>query len=123
MDGSCLVYKFIRCPVAYILVSRSQMFIERCVMVFTHASCIAGNALVMVVYLHAGRGIQQLYLLANVAVGNVVVIFVYTKAGMPVFHYCNNDLLFKLVTINRKRLQVSSFYFFKLLPAAVISAF
>src|SRR4051794_31518872 len=123
MYSSGLFYKFVRCPVAYILVSRSQVFIQRCVMVFTHLSCMAGNTLVVEVDLNACGGIEYLHLLANVAVGNTVVMFVYTKTGMPVLHDRNDDLLFKLITVNRKHLQGRSFYFFKLLPAAVIPAF
>src|SRR3954451_17609512 len=92
-------------------------------MVFTHLSCMTGNAFITEVDLNTGRGIEYLHLLANIAVGNTVIVLVYTKTGMPVLHNSNDDLLFKLVTVNREHLQSSSFNLFKLLPAAVIPAF
>src|SRR3954452_8458619 len=92
-------------------------------MIFAHLSCMAGYTLIMEVDFNTCRRIEHLHFLANIAVWNAVVMFVYTKAYVPVFHDRNDDLLFKLITVNRKRLQGRSFNLFKLLPAAVIPAF
>ena len=95
------------------------MFLIGAVLVFAALAGMDCDPLIMVVYLHTGRGVQQLYFLAYEAVRDAVVMLVCAQAYMAVFHHGSHSLLLKLEAVHGKGPQRASLDLLELLAAAV----
>src|SRR5882672_3683139 len=120
MYVSGLLYKFLRCPFAYITVAGSQVVCMGGVLVFGKAAFMDGNTLITAIYFYTRWRKKHFYFFTDKAVRYAIIMCIRPQAYIAVFHDCNEGLLFKLIRVFGKRLQSASFYLFKLKPAAVV---
>ena len=86
MYDSSLRYELLWCPVAYILMSRSQVLREGGIMIFTLVPGMSGYALVMKEDFDRGPAIEDTHFLPDILIRDAVVVPVSAQAGMSVFH-------------------------------------
>ena len=80
------------------------------------------DTLIMVKGFYRRTGIQQLDLPADKPIRDAVIMFIRSKAYIAVLHHGSMELLFKLVTQNRQRVEHLPLYFIELLPSAIVPA-
>src|SRR5450759_2026571 len=115
----CPLNKLLRSPVAFKLVMGCQVILIGGVSVEFKIACMCCYAIITIINFHTVLGVKNGNLLSNIAKRNTIIVLVFSKTYVVVFHYRNYFLPFSLVPVLRQWLQIRLFYFFEQLSSAI----
>src|SRR5450759_2291488 len=115
----CPLNELLRSPVAFKLVMGCQVIFICGISVEFKIACMRCYAIITVINFHTILSVKNGNLLSNITIRNTVIMLVFSKTYMVVFHYRNYFLPFSLVPVLWQWLQIRFFYFFKQLSSAI----